>query len=275
MGSTNRIGWSRAAFVLLLVLIAVIPFLVIVGSSFKPQQQFFASPPRLWPESFTLENYAYIFDKLDTLRFLLNSLFVMGATTVLAVMFGSMAAYALSRLQYRWLFILSLFIVLVRFYPKISTVIPYYLFVRELNLLDTKLAIVISHVGIAIPLTVLMMTIFYMELPKEVEESCAIDGSNQATTYFKVVMPMTVSGMAASAILTAQLSWNEFLISSSIASVKSVTLPIAIAGFITDKGTNLGAMAAMSVMICIPMVILILFAQKYLIQGLTSGAVKG
>ncbi|MFC5647710.1 carbohydrate ABC transporter permease [Paenibacillus solisilvae] len=258
-----------------LLLITLLPLVYILLNSFRPQSAFFQSAEALFSGKFTLENYSYLVTQTSALQNLGNSLFITIVSTAAAVLFGSMASFSLSRLSYRFLILISLLIVLVRFYPKISIVIPYYILIRNLHLLDTTWSVILAHAGLSLPLVVLMMSMFYAELPKEVEESCQIDGSPIGYTYFRIIVPITKSGMAAAAILSAQLSWNEFLLASSVTSINSVTLPIVIAGFITDKGTNLGAMAAMSMVIALPVIIFIFAAQRFLVQGLTMGSVKG
>jgi ABC-type glycerol-3-phosphate transport system permease component len=146
---------------------------------------------------------------------------------------------------------------------------------RHLHLLDTLFALIITHTSIYLPLTVLLMTTFYQEVPKEIEEASRIDGASVYATFFKIVMPITISGMAATAILTALSSWNEFLLASSLSSMRAKTIPIAIASFVTDKGMDWGGMAAFSMVAVIPMIIVVFCTQKLLIRGLTAGAVKG
>jgi len=135
-------------------------------------------------------------------------------------------------------------------------------------------AIIIAHVSITLPFAVLLMMTFYAEVPHEIEEAAMIDGASIARTYVAVIVPLTTAGMAAAGLLTALVSWNEFLLASGVASNNAVTLPIAIAGYITDKGTNWGAMSALSVIITLPMLLVALLAQRYLVRGLTGGAVK-
>ncbi|ANE47102.1 hypothetical protein SY83_13465 [Paenibacillus swuensis] len=258
-----------------ILVIMLLPLLNLGFSSFKTQNDFYQSARMLLTGKLTFENYIYIFTKMKIGQYLINSLSVTILVTAASVVFGSLAAFALSRLPYRWLTFVVLFIVMVRFYPKITTIIPYYILMKDLKMLDTIGAIVLAQTGLFIPFVVLLMTTFYSDLPKEIEESCRIDGANIAQSYMKIIVPMTAGGMAASAILTAQLSWNEFLFASAVSSVKSQTLPIAITSFLTDKGLNLGALSAMSVVIVLPIVLFIFFSQRFLVQGLTLGSVKG
>ncbi|MCP4367887.1 MAG: carbohydrate ABC transporter permease, partial [Deltaproteobacteria bacterium] len=155
------------------------------------------------------------------------------------------------------------------------TVIPYFLIMRQFKLLDTVWAIIIGHLGITIPFVTWLMLIVFNELPKGIEEAAVVDGANPWQRFWHVVLPMTAPGVASAAILTAFLSWNEFLIAASVARRKASVLSIAVASFVTDKGILWGQMSAMSVVMIVPMILFALFVQRYLIRGITLGAVKG
>jgi multiple sugar transport system permease protein len=145
---------------------------------------------------------------------------------------------------------------------------------RNFKLLDTQLAIIIAHISITLPFVVWLMLTFFEELPKELEQSAMLDGCNPWQRFTKVVLPLAVPGLGTAAILTALVSWNEFLIASSLASVAAKTLPVAVTSFVTDKGVLWGPMSAMSTVIVVPIMIFALFTQRYLVRGLTLGAVK-
>ena len=267
----------RWLIILVAVAWALVPLLFLLANSVKPSIEYFNSP-RILPSSVDWSHFEQLFAPGNTvLRNLTNSLIVVIVTTIGAVFFGSLAAYGLSRLQLgraRLVAVVALIIIAVRFYPKITVVIPYFLLMKNLGLLDTVVAIIIAHLSITLPFAVLLMMTFYAEVPHEIEEAAMIDGASIARTYVAVIVPLTTAGMAAAGLLTALVSWNEFLMASGVASNNAVTLPIAIAGYITDKGTNWGAMSALSVVITLPMLLVALLAQRYLVRGLTGGAVK-
>ena len=267
----------RWLIITIAVIVALVPLLFLLDNSVKPTIEYFNSP-RILPSRVDWSHFQGLFAPGNTvLRDLTNSLVVTIVTTICTIVFGSLAAYGLSRLQARrtrLAVVVGLLIIAVRFYPKITIVIPYFLLMKNLGLLDTVAAIIIAHVSITLPLAVLLMMTFYAEIPREIEEAALIDGASIVHTYIEVIVPLTTAGMAAAGLLTAFVSWNEFLMASSVASNNAVTLPIAIAGYITDKGTNWGAMSALSVIITVPMLIVALFAQRYLVRGLTGGAVK-
>jgi multiple sugar transport system permease protein len=267
----------RGLIVILALLWVIIPFLYLVINSIKLPLEFLSVPPHIIPSQITWEHYQKIFQAgSNTPRSLQNSLIITGATTVLAVTIGSLGAYSLARLDLPFGIIpaIAFAFLVVRFYPKIATTLPYFVLIRRLGLLDTQLAVVIAHTSILLPFVVWIMIGFYQELPKELEQSAMLDGCNPWQRFAKIVLPITLPGVVTTAILTAMGSWNEFLIASSLVSVRAKTLPIEVASFITDKGILWGPMSAMSTIIVLPIVVFALFAQRYLVRGLTLGAVK-
>lgn len=265
----------KYSIIVLALLSVLLPLLYLVCNSVKPDIEMYNNAGFL-PSHLVWDHFENLFSpENNTFLYLKNSLTVTIIATLLSLFFGSLAAYALNRLpQGKVLTAITMIIVAVRFYPKITIVLPYFLLVKSAGLLDTTAAIIISHISILIPVTVLIMSTFYAQFPKEIEEAAMIDGASFYHTYFSIILPTTTTGMAATAILIGLTSWNEFLLASSVASTNAVTLPIRISGFITDKGTDWGAMSALSVVTIFPVLILVLFTQKYLVKGLVAGAVK-
>ena len=174
----------------------------------------------------------------------------------------------------RILGLIIILFLLIRYYPRVTTVIPYFVIMKHLGLLDTIWAIIIGHLGITIPFVTWLMLVIINDLPKEIEESSMIEGASVRQRFLYIIVPITSPGIAASAILTAFLSWNEFLIASSVARRKASVLSMSVASYVTDKGILWGQMAAMSIIMILPMILFALFVQKYLIRGITLGAVK-
>jgi multiple sugar transport system permease protein len=266
------------ALIFLTVFAVTIPFIFLFLNSVKPPDEFMTNPVVIIPSRFTLEHYQAIFDpNEDTLRFLFNSLVVTSVTTIISLMIGSLAAYSLARLKLPLSLttLIAFLFLLVRFYPKITTTLPYYIMMRNGHLLDTQFAVILAHVGLTLPFVVWLMLVFFQELPKELEQSAMLDGCGPWRRFTQVILPLTAPALLTAGILTALLSWNEFLIASSIAPNAAKTLPVRVSSFITDKGILWGPMSAMSSIIVIPMMLFGLFAQRYLVRGLTLGAVKG
>lgn len=276
-------GWG-SVFSLIRVIVIILgtsavllPFIYLFLNSIKPEFEFLSIPPRLLPSRIVMKYYSSLLTpESETLSFLYNSLIVTSATTILAVLAGALAGYSLSHFRFssKIIAIAVFSILLVRFYPKITTIIPYFILMKKFHLLDTLVSIIIAHVSITLPFVVLLMMSFFRDIPRSVEESAKLDGCNVWQVFCKIALPLSTPGLATSAVLTAIISWNEFLIASSLASVNAKTLPIAVSAFITDKGILWGPMSAMTASIVIPIVLFTLLLQKYLVRGLTLGAIK-
>lgn len=264
--------------IILSLLVVLVPFGFLFVNSIKPPNEFLTVPPTIIPTHITLEHYQAIFDQnSDTLQNFFNSVIITIATTIISLIIGSLAAYSLARLKlpFRLSTIIAFAFLLVRFYPKITVTLPYYILMRNFRLLDTQAAVIIAHVSLTLPFVVWLMLTFFEELPKELEQSAMLDGCGPWRRFRQVILPLTTPALFTAAILTALLSWNEFLMASSVAPRLAKTLPVVVSGYITDKGIQWGPMSAMSSVIVIPVMIFALFAQRYLIRGLTLGAVKG
>lgn len=268
----------KGLLILIALAVALGPFVVLVLNSIRPSDEFLSASAGFLPSEATFEYYAAIFDPDEsTLRYLINSLVITTATTVIAVAFGALAAYSLARLRlpFKLSLVIGLAFLVVRFYPKITVALPYYLMMREVGLLDTHLAVILAHVSITVPFVVWLLLGFFEELPREIELSAMLDGCGPVRRFIKIVLPLSAPALGAAAVLTAFLSWNEFLMASTVAPNFAKTLPVRVSGFITDKGIQWGNMSAMGTVIVAPVVIFALFTQRYLARGLTVGAVKG
>jgi len=259
------------------LIVVITPFFYLFTNSIKFEKDFRTEPFVFIPKEVTFEYYAEIFNaEKGFLKFFINSIIVTISVVLICIVAGSLAAFGLSRLKryYRWVAILIYLILLVRFYPKVVLVIPYFALMRYFSFLDTLIAVILAHASIGIPFVVWLMIGFYDKVPKELEEASMIDGCGVYTRFFKIILPVVVPGIATSAIMSAILSWNEFLMTSSLVSFNAKTLPVLIQGFISDKGIAWGPMSAVSSIIIFPMFIFVFFAQQYLIRGLTFGSVK-
>ena len=268
----------RFTIVTVAVLVVLVPFLYLLLNSIKIEREFRSVPARIVPSVVTGAYYSDIFGGGHEIgSYLLNSVIVAASVVVVAVFAGTLAAYSLAKLRkfYRFLGIVVYGILLVRFYPKVVMVIPYFILMRQLHLLDTLPAVIIAHASIALPFVVWLMIGFFEQVPGEIEESAMMDGCTVWQRYSRVIIPVVLPGIATAAIMTAIMSWNEFLVASSVVSIRAKTLPVLVSSFISDKGINWGPMSATAVLIIVPMFLFVLFTQKYLIQGMTFGAVKG
>ena len=259
------------------LILIVFPLYWLITSSFKIEGEYLSNPPVLFPSVFTLDSYQEIFGKNQLLQHFMNTLIVAGGSTIISVIFGSMAAYAVARGSIgnrarKWF---GLWFMVQKMYPAIATAIPVYLVMRSLHLIDTKTALIIMNTSFNLPLVIWLMMGFFEQLPLELEESAMLDGCGFTKRFFLIIFPLTKPGIIASAILAFVGAWNEFLFAVILSINKSKTLPVVIAGFITDRGLEWGPMAATAVITLVPVLILVWVLQKNFVQGLAMGAVKG
>ncbi len=255
----------------------IFPLYWLTLSAFKLDRDHRSYPPVFLPSEFTLDHFVDVFSKNQLLGNLINSATIAVVTTVITLLVGSMAAYAVQRgpLGRKTKNLFGLWFMVQKMYPAIATAIPVYLVMRSLHLIDTLLAMIIMNTSFNLPLVIWLMMGFFEQVPYELEESAMLDGSGFVHRFFHVILPITKPGLVASAILTFTATWNEFLFAVILSINKAKTLPVVIAGFITDRGLAWGPMAATSLVTLIPVVILTLIVQKDFVKGMAMGAVKG
>lgn len=267
----------RIIIVVVSLVMILFPLYWLLTSSLKIKGEYLSNPPVVVPSVLTGESYRSVFGKDHMLEIFLNTFVVAAASTVISVVFGSMAAYAVARgsigKQAKKIF--GLWFMVQKMYPAIATAIPVYLVMRTLHLIDTRTALVIMNTSFNLPLVIWLMMGFFEQLPKELEESAMLDGCGFTRRFFLIIFPLTKPGMIAAAILAFVGAWNEFLFACILSINKSKTLPVLIAGFITDRGLEWGPMASTAVITLVPVLILVWALQKHFVQGLAMGAVKG
>ena len=268
------VKWILVVFSLVSV---IFPLYWLTISAFKLEQDYRAYPPVFFPSQLTLDSFIEVFTKNQLMNNLINSATISVVTTVITLLIGSMAAYAVQRgpLGKKAKNFFGLWFMVQKMYPAIATAIPVYLVIRSLKLIDTLLAMIIMNTSFNLPLVIWLMMGFFEQVPYELEESAMLDGSGFTHRFFNIILPITKPGLVASAILTFTATWNEFLFAVILSINKSKTLPVVIAGFITDRGLAWGPMAASALVTLVPVVILTLLVQKDFVKGMAMGAVKG
>ena len=269
--------WIKWLLVIFSMVAVLFPLYWLGISAFKLEQDYLAYPPVLFPTRFTLDSFVEIFTKNQLWENLLNSLIISSVTTVVTLFVGSMAAYAVQRgpLGSKARGAFGLWFMVQKMYPAIATAIPVYLVMRELKLIDTLAALIIMNTSFNLPLVIWLMMGFFEQVPYALEESAVLDGCGFIQRFFRIVLPITKPGLIASAILTFTATWNEFLFAVILSIKSSKTLPVVIAGFITDRGLAWGPMAATALVTLVPVVVLTLLVQKDFVKGMAMGAVKG
>ncbi len=254
------------------------PILWQVLTSIKINEDIAQIPNVYFPSEFTLNHYAEIFVRRPFLRYTFNSFFVAITSTLLCLAIGSPAAYALARMRLKGEQFLLAAILIVTLFPFILVFLGLLEIMQVLNLGNNYLALIIPYTAINLPLTILVMRSFFLQLPKDLEDAAKIDGYNTLQMLVKVVLPMTAPALVTTGILTFISAWNEFIFALTFMTRESMkTIPVATAqiGGSTTFEIPYGAIAAATVAGTFPLVLLVLFFQKKIVQGLTSGAVKG
>ena len=251
------------------------PFLWILTASFKTQIAIYSAQ---FPFTPTLSNFADVLfgRRSDFAANILNSLVVASTSTLAVLVVGSLAAYSLHRFRWpRWVSAAFLGWTLVfHMVPVLTLIGPWYIAFREVGLYDTRVALVLTHVTINLPMTVWLMRAFFRDIPPEIIEAAQVDGCGPFDAFFRVVLPLALPGLIAAGILAFIFSWNEFPIALSLTSRANATVPVAIARFAQQYETQHAQMAAASVISTIPAVLLMVLGQRFIISGLTLGAVK-
>ncbi|MGB9674053.1 MAG: carbohydrate ABC transporter permease [Anaerolineales bacterium] len=259
--------------VILAVIISLAPILYLLITSFKDPQLTFALPP-VWIFTPTLQNYREVLAGGEFEKYFMNSLVVAVTTTAIALALGGLAAYGFSRFRFRGAFWLRMSSLIPQMLPPITIIVPLYVVFNGLNLLDTRWALVISYLTFTIPLAIWMMVGFFEDVPIELEEAAMIDGCTRPGALLRVSLPIAAPGLAATAILAFLYCWNEFLYAVILTGRNARTLPVTITSFMTNKAILWGRIAASGSMVLIPVLIFALVAQRYLVRGLSRGAVK-
>jgi multiple sugar transport system permease protein len=267
---------KKIVFVLITVIIfgfILFPPIVLFLTSIKTELDALSFPPK-WIFQPTLQNYVDIFKTSPLIRFLLNSIIVASTNTVLSLGLGSLTAYGLARFKFRGSENLSFWILSIRMMPPVATIIPIYIIMKKVRLLDTPWALIIIYLSFNLPFVVWMMKGFFEDIPRAIEESALIDGCSEFAVFRKIALPLVAPGLAATAVLIFIFSWNEFLFALILTGTRAVTLPVGIIGFMKETGINWGYMAAGGMLALVPVVIFTILVQKHLVKGLTMGALK-
>jgi multiple sugar transport system permease protein len=245
-----------------------------VATSLKPSALTFAWPPALVFVP-TFEFYGKLLQTTPFTQYLVNTLVVAGVTTAIAISLGSFSAYSFTRFRNAGSAFFALFYLICRMLPRVVLVIPVYLLMRQLHLLNTHLALILAYSTFALPFTIWMMIGFFKEIPIELEEAAMVDGCDRLNVLRLVVLPLAAPGLAATSIFAFLLGWNEFLFALVLGGSDSRTLPVLAAGFIADNGIAWGLVMAAGTLVLLPVIVFALVVQRHIVHGMTLGAVKG
>lgn len=272
----SRAGrWLKFAFLIAFSLAVVYPILWVFKMAFTPSQGFDGSISPI-PANPSLENFSYLFFEQPFFRWLLNSAIVSLATTVLGVFLACTSAYALSRFRFPGRAAGMLSFLVVQMFPAVMTMIPLYLIMDYLHLLDQLLGLVLVYATTAIPFCVWMLKGYFDTIPLELEEAALMDGASRATIFWRIMMPLSLPAVSVTALFSFMTAWNEYILAAVFMnSQDSYTLPVGLKLMMGQYASEWGHFAAGAILVSLPVVILFFALQKNLVGGLTAGGVKG
>jgi len=261
----------RYIAIALVTIIFILPFLWMILSSFKTQIDITTSD-NMFKFSPTTENYQNVFGQNNYLLYMFNSLLVAVGSTFFSLVLGLPAAYAIARYRVGWLGVVLL---TARIVPGITFLIPWYIIFSRIGIIGSYWALILSHMLVGLPFIAWIMISFFESLPPDLEEAAQVDGATPFGAFFRIALPLAVPGIITASIMSFIFSWNNFMFSLVLAGDNTKTLPIAIFNFISYSSVDWGGLMAAAVVITLPVLLLTLAVQRYVVAGLTSGATKG
>ena len=256
--------------------IAVYPITRIITISLRPGDQLLSTSLAFIPADFTFSNYKVLLTETGFLRWMFNSLLVSGVVTVTGVAFASTSGYAMSRYKFKGHSALLQGLLVTQMFPATMLLLPLYVMLIKLQLLDSYVGIVIIYTATALPFCVWQMKGYYDTIPISLEEAARIDGASQWQTFRKIILPLAAPALVITALFSFMTAWNEYVVANVVLQDSDLyTLPLGLKLFQASMSTQWGLYAAGSLLVSVPVVCLFLFLSKYLISGLTLGAVKG
>ena len=276
-GYKARVRFVRVTLLILTLLLSALflfPYVFLALSSFKPAQEVITIPPTFFPKTFSIENYQEMYNYINVEKSLLNSFVSAFGSTAIAVLLGALSAFALVRANSKLSAILLAMVFFLKMIPLSAIAVPIYQIIISVGLYDTRIALVIVLAATNMPLVIWIMIGFFQSVPVSLDEAACVDGASSLATFFRVILPVSVPGIATAGILTLFLSWNDFLLSLMLTSTNAKTFTVSLSEFLLGYQINLGPMTAASFLFSFPIIILAIFAQKYIIQGLTAGSLK-
>ncbi len=255
---------------------ALFPFCWMIVSSVKPLQELYTVPPTWIPQHLTLQNYANVLFSSNIPRYFLNSVVISVGSTGISLILASLAAYGFARFRFRGAGILQASILVSQLLPTATVIVPLYIILGHLHLINTYLGLILVYLIHTLPLCVWMLIGYFRSIPYEIEEAALVDGASRMTILVRIVLPLAVPGIVSTVVYCFVTTWNEFIFALVFATDSSVkTLPIGLAEFSSEFNVDWGAVMAASVIMTLPIVVLFFGVQRLFVGGLTAGAAKG
>lgn len=263
-------------FLTLVMIFSIFPFLWMVISSIKESNEIMSVPPTFLPHSLTGSHYTDVVTETFIPRYFINSSIVATGSTLIALVFAVLGGYGFARYKFRGKVLLQNAVLSSQMLPTAAVIVPLFIILRSMRLLNTHLGLILAYLIVTLPLSVWMITGYFRSIPVDIEEAAIIDGCSRMGVLLRVILPVSVPGILATAVYCFVVTWNEFIFALSFATQRSVmTLPIGLAEFTKEFVTDWGGLMAASVLMTLPIAIVFLAIQRSFISGLTAGAVKG
>ncbi len=275
-------GWGIAGWVFLLGLLifAAVPMVWMFLTSIKTQFAALQYPPQWFPREPTLENYRNLLSPYsdvgpEFLRYMANSIWVSTATTLVGVIVAVPAAYAFSRFRFPGRGFLFYSVLLRNMFPAVIFLMPLFIVMRNLQLINTHASLIITYLTFGLPLSIWLLKGFYDNIPIELEQAARIDGASQFQAFLRVIMPLSAPGIIATSIYTFIIAWNEYLYALTFLNDRDMlTMPVGLRRFFSEYVSNWPGLMAAAFIMSVPVVILFIMLQKYFVRALTEGAIK-
>jgi len=274
---TNLLKSVAHRFAILLYLVfALFPLYWLLKIAVTPDKLLYSEGVKLWPSDFTWLNFELVFTQSEFPTFFINSAIVSSATAVITTVIAAAAGYAFCRFKFRGKLIISGLLLITQMFPLVMVLAPIYKIMAPLGLTNSLLGLVIIYTAFNVPFAVFLMQSFFDSIPRDLEESAMVEGCTRFTALYKVIVPLTLPGLAATLGFVFTAAWSEMLFALMLISDSSVsTFPVGLLNFVSKFAVQWGQMMAAGVLALIPACIFFVFIQRYLVQGLTAGAVKG
>ena len=275
MRESTWITALRHAVLLVFVAIAVYPALNVLSISLRPDNRLRSTDLSIIPENWTLQSYVELFTEQPFLRWMGNSLLVAALVTVTGVALASIGGYAFSRFRFVGRKATMLAILTTQMFPATMLLLPLYILIARLGLIDTYLGLMVFYTSTALPFCVWQMKGFYDTIPASLEEAARIDGCSRAAAFWRVIMPLAVPGLVITALFSFMAAWSEYIVAAQVMQDENMfTLPLGLKSFQASMSTQWGLYAAAAILVSLPVVVVFLMLSKFLVSGLTLGSVK-
>lgn len=269
----NVLSWILAGIALIIVLF---PLYWVINTSLKPMEEIFRWPPNFASANWSFDSYVTIWTARPFGRYMYNSLVVAGGSTLLAMMLSALAGYGFSRFYMRWERPLILFLLVTQMLPGTLLIIPYFQLMAKAGLINNYLSLILAYVSFALPFSTWMLIGYFRSIPRELDEAAMVDGCTRLQTFRKVVLPLAVPGLIAVAVFTFLGAWNAYVFPLVLTTDdKLFPLSLGIANMMGEYQVTWNQLMAAATLATLPVLVLYGFLERYLVQGMTAGAVKG